>query len=424
MYRDLVPEANMVQLTNRAPIAHLAIERGLKAIIGESGGNAKRKHDLNELYRELSQCNPVASDYLDQSFDDAVTFFGYNINDKGFKQFRSLDDYLSKVGTAKSFNALRYWAIEEAGQGANPIPFISSPIHRELLSALWMLFLPSRRETVSDRVESAVSYAMFEGRAISYGPDDTGKEEMVHSYMNWLYKDHATCRSALKEAVNRNLSLGKGDVIDKIVREGHCELSQSKDPAVQYYMRTLTYIPKGSERRNPDAIPNVNWFNVEESRGELLSVGGIHLGFVERFADGSWEIRPNQEGGGGVSDIAEALADAKHYVVNRLTAPVLVIVNGVAKRLRIHLRKHALVHAGFLNSLWDGSATFPQECPADVVFWDASHGLDVGDIVSVRRLGNAERDYVAVLEGSVIRAAGHQITISGRTYFKSGGGGV
>ena len=33
MHRDLLPEKMIVQLTNRMPIAHLAIERGLKALV-------------------------------------------------------------------------------------------------------------------------------------------------------------------------------------------------------------------------------------------------------------------------------------------------------------------------------------------------------------------------------------------------------
>lgn len=35
---DPLPERNLVQSTNHAPIAHLAIEKGLQALIAEGGG--------------------------------------------------------------------------------------------------------------------------------------------------------------------------------------------------------------------------------------------------------------------------------------------------------------------------------------------------------------------------------------------------
>ena len=47
MHRDLIPETMIVQLTNRVPIAHLAIERGLKARIASVGGTTEPIHSLN-----------------------------------------------------------------------------------------------------------------------------------------------------------------------------------------------------------------------------------------------------------------------------------------------------------------------------------------------------------------------------------------
>ena len=53
--RDLIPEANVAQLTNRMAPAHLAIERGLKALIKDIGGTPKCTHALNKLYRDLGK---------------------------------------------------------------------------------------------------------------------------------------------------------------------------------------------------------------------------------------------------------------------------------------------------------------------------------------------------------------------------------
>ena len=130
----------IVQLTNRMPTAHLAIERGLKALIADVGGTTEPIHSLNKLYRDLWKYDKDSADFLAEAFGDAVGFFGYDVNAKGFGHFRSLGDYLSKVGTEKAFDALRYWAIGEPPKGENPIPYISPPIHRELLRAVWCLF--------------------------------------------------------------------------------------------------------------------------------------------------------------------------------------------------------------------------------------------------------------------------------------------
>ena len=195
---DLIAETNIVKLTNRVPVAHLAIERGLKALLTEAGSSAERTHGLHKLYRVLGGCNQKAADYLATAFEDAVSFFGYNVNTKGFKQFGSLDDYLTKVGTDKAFEALRYWAIGESSQGATPISYISLPIHRELLCALWCLFFPTRRETVSTRVEREIAGAMFDRRDTNDSPDGESMKQSVTWYWNWLFKEHATRRSASK----------------------------------------------------------------------------------------------------------------------------------------------------------------------------------------------------------------------------------
>ena len=64
MNQDLIPETNIVQLTNRAPIAHLAIERGLKALIINAGKSADQKHSLDRLYRALTECDEEAANFL------------------------------------------------------------------------------------------------------------------------------------------------------------------------------------------------------------------------------------------------------------------------------------------------------------------------------------------------------------------------
>ena len=413
IHRDLIPETNLVQLTNRVPVAHLAIERGLKALIADAGGSVEPTHGLHKLYRTLSDCDEESANFLALAFGDAVAFLGYNVNAKGFTQFRSVDDYLSKVGTEKAFEELRYWAIGEQGKGESPIPFISPSVHRELLCAIECLFRPKHRETVSVRVEHEVGYAMFDRRRIYYNTNDTLKKESVDWYMNWLYVEHKTRCSALEEAVHQGLSIKDDEFITKTLSDAYTDLKQSNDPAVQHFIRKLTYLPKGSQLRNLDAVPEIEWFSKDQTRGIVVTPGGTHLGFIERLPDGGWEITPEEEGLVQVNDIARTLADAKDYLVNRLTRQVTVTFNGESKLMRMVTdrdffpmpERSADIEASGYSESW--ARTYELE------FWDAGHDLTNGKAVLVELPLEKYGRVASLLDGVVVGVVGHNVSIAG-----------
>ena len=417
MHRDLIPETMIVQLTNRVPIAHLAIERGLKALIADVGGTTEPIHSLNRLYRDLKKCDKDAAAFLAEAFKDAFRFFGYNVNAKGFGHFRSLGDYLSKVGTEKAFDALRYWAIGEPPKGENPIPYISPPIHRELLRAVWCLFFPNRRETVSGRVERIVTHAMFNGRHIAYGSDDTSTEQSVRRYREWLFEEHANCCSALEEAVEQRFVVKDDEFANQTVRDAYKDLQQSRDPAVQYYLTTLSYLPEGSQWRNPAAVPEIEWSNQDQTSGMVATPAGTPLGFVEKFADGGWGITPSEDGLVRVTEIARALRDAKTYLVNRLTREVTVTVNGESKHLRMVGDRDF-----FPKPAWTGDPGTSMDTALhtyDLELWDSNHGLLPGEKVSMELQSEAGRKFVSVLEGTVTTVTEQKVSIKGTDMFRS-----
>ena len=404
---DLNPETNAVQLTNRAPIAHLAIERGLKALIGKVRGNWKHIHSLDKLHGDLRDCDAASADYLDESFEDAVRYFGYDVDDDRFEHFRSLKDYLVKVGTKEHFEALRYWAIGESSD-ENPIPHILPPIHRELLYALWCLFFPNRRETVSDRVEREVARAMSRGGYIAYVADDTQKKKSVQWYKNWLFNTHTSCRTALKEAVDEGFSVTDDEFVTQTLRDAYSELQQSKDPAVQYYICTLTYLPKGSQRRNPDAIPEVEWHRKDRTYGGVLTPAGTCLGFISKHLDGAWGIEPLEDGLAYAT--AWSMEDAKHYLVNGLTRQVTVTVSGESKQLRIVTGQDSF-HPS--NPSWTSDI---EDSTYEVEFWDANHGLRPGDELSIELQSEARYRSVSVLEGTVSEVEEQRVSVSGTAF--------
>ena len=416
MQPDMVPEVNLVQLTNRVPIAHLAIERGLKALIAESGAKREDVHSLNTLYRDLQRCNEVVARFLGESFDDAVEFFGINVNASGRGHFRSLHDYLSKAGTDIAFDALRYWVIDHPDNRHNPIPYIFVPIHRELLCALACLFGPGRKETVSQRVEDRVWHSMFNGRDMSYTNIDTHKKRSVHAYQAWLINQKKPASSILKDAARTDFNGLNDEFITQTLRMAHQELNESKDPAVRYFALRITYLTKGSQRRNPNVVPEVQWFNDNETHGMVATSARTELGYVEKYADGGWGITPSESGLVRVTDVAEKVADAKHYLVNRLTHPVDVIVNGERKSLRIVGEARHLFFSVSDAEWTTDCSQIDLEKEYELEFWDNTHGLVSGDQIVVKLRRHEFPGLIDILEGKVHSIQGHEVTIKGSSY--------
>lgn len=406
-YRDLMSDGNIVQVTNRAPIAHLAVERGLKALIINAGRTLERTHDLNRIYRVLGECNKESSGFLAKAFDDAVEFFGYDVRAKGFEHFQSIGDYLSKVGGEKDFNKLRYWVLEGPVPGS--IRYISLCIHREILCALYCLFLPNLRETVSERVERVIK-AAFNRTDLAYNTKDEYKKDSVDRYKRWL-EERGSLYAALEEAAQKNFAVNDDEFISQTLRESITKLRRSKDPAVRYRARTFGYLPKGSQQRNSDADPTVKWLNKGKTNGTVITPAGTQLGKIEKYPDGAWGITPEEEG--LVTDVARALADAKHYLVNRLTRRVIVTVNGKPKQLRIISQNGSFPQPTWIPTIERSEGLVRRTPTYEMNFWDAKHGLVSGDAVSVELQPDKEPLYPVVLEGIVSEVAAHEVSIAG-----------
>lgn len=411
IHRDLVPDTNIVRLTNRAPIAHLAIERALKALISEAGGNAECTHGLHRLYRDLSNHNVDAYDYLTKAFDDAVVFFGYNINARGLRQFSSLDNYLSKVGTEKAFKEMRYWVIGESSKGDSAISLISLPIHRELLWAVWTVFSPKRRDTVSVRVERVVADTIQ--RQIFVSSEERHIEHPAVRYRRWVSENHKSHRDAIRDLVRRGFAAIQDPILEDGLRKAYSDLRQMKDPAVRYFVNTLTYLPKGSQRRNRDAVATIDWSSEAKVHGSVLAAGGSCLGFIERQADGAWAIQPLEQGAVQFTAFAITLADAKRYLVNRLTQAVTVVVPGGSRKLRMFSDGSGWPPER--NEIEQESQTLASSGVMMFTFhfWDGNHGLSSLDKVSVKIVDQWDSRFASVFDGEVQSVEGAKVWLKG-----------
>ncbi len=74
--------------------------------------------------------------------------------------------------------------------------------------------------------------------------------------------------------MRQNFTVTDNEFVTQTLHDAYDDLQQSKDPAVQYYIRTLTYLPKGSQLRNPDAVAEIEWYNDKELN---QSRGGMYI---------------------------------------------------------------------------------------------------------------------------------------------------
>ena len=105
-----------------------------------------------------------------------------------------------------------------------------------------------------------------------------------------------------------------------------------------------------------------------------------------------------------ISDIAESAADAKHYLVNRLTRQVTVTVEGEPRQMRIVSERDSFLPR-------DSGRKY------EVEFWDADHGLYPGERVSIELLQEEYPGSVHILEGTVTGIEEHRVSITGMAVF-------
>ena len=406
--RDLVPEVNLVQLANRAPIAHINIEKGIKALIAKAGGQPsdKNTHELGSLYDDLKNYNKGSADFLSTAFDDAVDCFDINTKFRQFNHLTSIDSYFSLAETEHVFQELRYWSLGESDK-TDLFKFVVLPIHREILYALWCFIVDDSPipETVSKRIEREVHRAMWGD--MSWSSTETEKEKSLNWYIDWL-NNHKSSRAALMEAVEAKFVIKPGDgfIVQKL-RDALDRLQKSEDAAVCHFAHTLSYLPKGSPKRNQDAIPEVDWWNKHRSRGEVKTAGGTHLGFIEQYADKSWGI----DIGAMIGPISKTLEDAKHYLVNYFTERIEFEINGKTRELRIIKKELYEKDSGTIS---DTAEISPLEQIHDLELWDSRHGINPGDkIIVPLPFMNEDSGVVYKLEGKVEKVEGPKISIFG-----------
>ena len=406
--RDMIPEINALQVMNRASMAHLSIERAIKFLITEAGGVFLEEHDLRDRYRELLQHDPASSKFLEESFEAAVHHFRYNYNLTDLKHLKNLERYLEVTGSAKIFQAIRYWELKQLTDEA-VLRHLCLPIHVELLYALSELLLPQDlpKQIVADRVEEAVGRAMWQFQDLAYGPG-TPKERSVNAYIEWR-QGFNTWSEALADAVRKGFNLGD-DLMADITRNAYRTLISSSDLAVSYFASTLDVLPKQPR----DVMPCVEWANPDEQRiGAVKTPAGTILGLIERSHDNLWHITPLL-GVNGVSSKATKRTDAQCYLAELLTRPAVVTVAGKHRSMRLVGEAYNFFVVNYDGIIRQGeNADGSEHWTHKLAFWDADHSIEVNQTIRVKVPSSRIEGLVDLFEGTVTKVEGHEVYLSG-----------
>lgn len=406
---DLATQVTLVQITNRVPIAHLAIERALKFLIQKHGREFDEHHNLHTHVRWLRELDPSGVAYLGKAFDDTTEFYGLNSNHPDLRHVRSIDAYLETVGTADAFDRMRYWELNPE-QDEPLFGKIWPTIHREVLIATRLLFVSNRseNETISGRVERTVHDALFPTEKLVYSPG-SDREASVKRYIAWVL-DHTSRRAALNRAFQLGFAIGD-EFMNGIVSQAYQSLTQSRDPAIRFLTSRIDVLP----RQPRDVIPPIEWLDPRGERvGKAHTPAGTDLGFIERTPDGIWHVTPLREGTVAIVARARSQTDARSYLAQLLSDPCTVTVNGEIRTIRL------VGGAPYRFTRNYRRMSRPEDAAAAVPWthkltcWNDNHGIGTNDEIRAEVPHNDAHHIVHVIEGRVTRADHTKIYVEGR----------
>ena len=389
---------------NRVSIAHLSIEKAIKFLIREAGGEIVEKHHLGNRFRNLKMNDEKSAAFLEDAFEAAKNLYGLNDKADGMTHFRSLEVYLETTGSDDVFDQIRYWELDPS-IGEIFLRQVHISIHMELLYGLHEILIQPHRDkdTVEARVERAVETSIFENGGPIY--------DRATPFSQWL-NQFGTRREAMAHAVRCNFAL-EDNYTSEITSAAYKSLLEAKDLAVRYFASTLDVLP----RQTREIIPELEWLESHGQRKARVSTpAGDILGFIESGPHRLWYITPIKSGPVGFSAKAGSQTDAQCYLGQLLTRAAVVTVNGKTSTLRVvgeerHLFKSVSVQSSNNEENHDDTKLYTAS------FWDENHGIEKGDEIRIeaQRSDSEALPISDALSGQVQEVLGHQVSVLGRS---------
>lgn len=194
--------------------AHEAIEKGLKAILIDSGLPEEqvrsRRHELHQLLADVQQHNPTVFNELERCFDSTIEYLE-NITTR--HRNTNILDYFRKHGKSEIFVENRYESIE--GRKSTDGGMIGH-VYREMIRALLSLIFGWSPRDINLRIEEATKKAVL----------TESKRDTAWDAADWINQGPVRSRLEVIENVDNN----------KVLRAALRRCARdSKDGGVQYW---------------------------------------------------------------------------------------------------------------------------------------------------------------------------------------------
>ena len=420
--RELDPQYRAMQIANRALIAHHAIEKAFKARLQRAPiqypKSGRDGHDLVKLYELTKQISDGKwAEDLARAYQDIVGYYEYNV--AVLPHLATLETYLAEIGQGKDFMDMRYWLSQPnlVQPSLNLINNIILVLHREILEALWRLVASDDVRLVSWRVEDVLQ---LEIQRVLAGAPGTETETTVKKIIHWLYAK-PNYREALREVVQRGYEVEglNSDEVDRL-KQAFEQLSAppqnplldkrpSDDPAVEFFITSCRDLLPSSQINYPYAEVIVKWLRENQTAAELFTPAGQVLGFIEQHAQSRWVASSLWDNAGSHS---KSFEDVKHWLINQNIGQITIMKGLQVRKVYIFVGEWfspSIVTGTGDPTEWDDMA----EREIEVPMWDATHGLEVGQDVTITHRWSEEHRMGDRIVGVVAKVDNQKVTIRG-----------
>lgn len=208
--------------------AHEAIEKGLKAILIDSGQSEEqvrsRGHELHQLLADVQQYNPTAFKELERCFDTTIEFLE---SITAIQHSTNILSYFRKHGESEIFIASRYESIEGS---KNTNGGMIGHVYLEIIRALSSLIFGWSPKDINCRIEEAARKAILA----------ESKRDSAWDAAEWLNRGSVRLRLEVIENLKDNKVLRAA--LRRCARE-------SKDSGIQSWARNLRHDHVAARRK-------------------------------------------------------------------------------------------------------------------------------------------------------------------------------
>lgn len=425
MSNDSAKEYWLPPYAMRAAMFHHALEMGMKCMCVEDDlpESLLKKfedwgHNLVRIYNGLSNANHDMRDLLDNAFKDVVSFYGVRWSTRDeWKHLRDFGRYLQATAGKDSFRNFRYWYFEgDSGLFGKRMPDMT--INREMARFISDALKSDGSQDgddlfVSQLVAQEILASFHRERYVDNGnsqrfnEEPDALEEDNRMLRQWV-DQHDSLLLAIKDAYEHDFDVPNLNEWSNTVLKGvYDSLKETDDyrikSALDYAFSTFGAKTSDCER---EVISSAQvQLHQNGRRGTVKTPSGHPLGNITERHDGLWTAEYSR----AKRQVRDPRRIWRELAVDRDNAIGLLIENRYEKvsvTLNGGTPGETWAHVQNLNM----SRFF--EVDAVCEFWDANHGIKVGDEISILGAGQVKTLSDPDTHGIVKSVNNHNVVVA------------